>query len=123
MFRQSMESDIDSRQMGKSRNAKSFLGGNMKKLTFLLGFSLFLLSCQSNDVTPVNTQAAAPNGQVLINGAGASLPNPIYSKWFDEYHRKFPNIQINYQPLGSGAGVRQVIEGTVDFGASDMPMM
>jgi len=95
----------------------------MKKLTFLLVFSLLLWSCQSGDVTPVSTEAAAPNGQVLINGAGATFPNPIYSKWFDEYHRKFPNVQINYQSLGSGAGVRQVSEGTVDFGASDMPMI
>src|SRR6266481_168128 len=57
-----------------------------------------------------------------INGAGATFPNPIYSKWFDEYHKKFSNIQINYQSLGSGAGIKQVTDGTVDFGASDGPM-
>ena len=57
-----------------------------------------------------------------INGAGATFPNPIYSKWFDEYHKKFSNIQINYQSQGSGAGIKQVTEGTVDFGASDGPM-
>src|SRR5215467_7240120 len=57
-----------------------------------------------------------------INGAGATFPNPIYSKWFDEYHKKFSNLQINYQSIGSGAGIRQVTEGTVDFGASDGPM-
>src|SRR5271155_4189041 len=61
-------------------------------------------------------------GTLLINGAGATFPYPIYSKWFDEYHKKFPNIQINYQSLGSGAGIKQVTEGTVDFGASDGPM-
>jgi phosphate transport system substrate-binding protein len=59
---------------------------------------------------------------LLINGAGATFPNPIYSKWFDEYHKKNANIQINYQSVGSGAGIRQVTEGTVDFGASDGPM-
>src|SRR6267142_1360986 len=59
---------------------------------------------------------------LLINGAGATFPYPIYSKWFDEYHKKFPQIQINYQSIGSGGGMRQVLEGTVDFGASDMPM-
>ena len=59
---------------------------------------------------------------LLINGAGATFPNPMYSKWFDEYHAKNPNIQINYQSLGSGAGIKQVTEGTVDFGASDGPM-
>jgi phosphate transport system substrate-binding protein len=57
-----------------------------------------------------------------INGAGATFPNPMYSKWFDEYHKKFGNIQINYQPIGSGGGIKQVTEGTVDFGASDGPM-
>lgn len=57
-----------------------------------------------------------------INGAGATFPYPIYSKWFDEYHKKNPNMQINYQSIGSGGGIRQVTEGTVDFGASDGPM-
>src|ERR1700738_4953401 len=57
-----------------------------------------------------------------INGAGASFPYPMYSKWFDEYHKKNGNIEINYQSVGSGAGIRQVTEGTVDFGASDGPM-
>src|SRR6266436_2843305 len=57
-----------------------------------------------------------------INGAGASFPEPIYSKWFDEYHKKDPSVQINYQAIGSGGGIRQITEGTVDFGASDGPM-
>jgi phosphate transport system substrate-binding protein len=57
-----------------------------------------------------------------ITGAGATFPNPIYSKWFDEYHKIKPNIEINYQSVGSGAGIKQVTEGTVDFGASDGPM-
>ena len=59
---------------------------------------------------------------LLINGAGATFPYPMYSKWFDEYHKKFPNVQINYQSIGSGGGIKQVTEGTVDFGASDGPM-
>src|ERR1700680_3305827 len=57
-----------------------------------------------------------------INGAGASFPEPIYSKWVDEYHTKDPNIQINYQAIRSGGAIRQITEGTVDFGASDGPM-
>jgi phosphate transport system substrate-binding protein len=65
---------------------------------------------------------SAPAQQVAMNGAGATFPYPIYSKWFDEYHKKFPSIQINYQSLGSGAGIQQVTAGTVDFGASDGPM-
>ncbi len=57
-----------------------------------------------------------------INGAGATFPYPIYSKWFSEYSQAHPNIKINYQPIGSGGGIRQVTEGTVDFGASDVTM-
>lgn len=62
---------------------------------------------------------AAQAQQVLINGAGATFPYPMYSKWFDEYHKKFPNVQFNYQSIGSGGGVQQITAGTVDFGASD----
>ncbi len=61
-------------------------------------------------------------GQTTLNGAGATFPNPMYSKWFSEYHKVHPEVQVNYQPIGSGGGIRQVTESTVDFGASDMPM-
>jgi phosphate transport system substrate-binding protein len=61
-------------------------------------------------------------GTLSINGAGATFPYPMYSKWFDEYHRKNSNIQFNYQSIGSGGGIKQVTEGTVDFGATDGPM-
>lgn len=61
-------------------------------------------------------------GQTTLNGAGATFPYPIYSKWFSEYLKIHPNVQINYQSIGSGGGIRQLTEGTVDFGASDMPM-
>ncbi len=60
--------------------------------------------------------------QTTLNGAGATFPNPIYPKWFSEYKKLHPDVQINYQSIGSGGGIRQVTEGTVDFGASDMPM-
>jgi phosphate transport system substrate-binding protein len=60
--------------------------------------------------------------QILINAAGATFPYPMYSKWFDEYHKKFPNLAFNYQSIGSGGGIKQATEGTVDFGASDGPM-
>ncbi len=59
---------------------------------------------------------------VLVNGAGATFPYPIYAKWFDEFHRLHPNTQINYQPVGSGGGIRQLQAGTVDFAASDCPL-
>jgi phosphate transport system substrate-binding protein len=57
-----------------------------------------------------------------INAAGATFPAPIYQKWFEEFHKLHSDIQINYQSIGSGGGIRQLTEGTVDFGASDMPM-
>jgi len=65
---------------------------------------------------------AAPAWAQNINAAGATFPYPIYSKWFDEYHKLHPTIQINYQSIGSGGGIRQVLDKTVDFGASDGPM-
>ena len=68
------------------------------------------------------TAWAQSSGTVLLNAAGATFPYPIYSKWFDVYHQQHPNIQINYQSIGSGGGIRQLLAGTVDFGASDGPM-
>ena len=64
----------------------------------------------------------AAEGQVLLNAAGATFPYPIYSKWFDIYHQSHSNVQINYQSIGSGGGIRQLLDKTVDFGASDGPM-
>jgi phosphate transport system substrate-binding protein len=65
---------------------------------------------------------AAPAWAQNINAAGATFPYPIYSKWFDEYHKAHPGVQINYQSIGSGGGIRQLLDKTVDFGASDGPM-
>jgi phosphate transport system substrate-binding protein len=61
-------------------------------------------------------------GQTTLNGAGATFPYPIYSKWFSEYHKLHPGIEFNYQSIGSGGGINQLKAGTVDFGASDMPL-
>jgi len=66
--------------------------------------------------------ATAGAQTVLLNAAGATFPYPIYSKWFDVYHTAHSNIQINYQSIGSGGGIKQLQVGTVDFGASDAPM-
>ena len=66
--------------------------------------------------------AAPAFGQTTVNGAGATFPNPMYQKWFSEYHKAHPDIQFNYQSIGSGGGIRQVLAQTVDFGASDGPM-
>jgi phosphate transport system substrate-binding protein len=68
------------------------------------------------------TTAFASCGAQSLNGAGATFPNPIYSKWFYEFSQAKGGIKINYQPIGSGGGIRQVSDGTVDFGATDGPM-
>src|ERR1700704_6815969 len=65
---------------------------------------------------------AAAQQKIQINGAGATFPYPIYSKWFSEYNNLHPNVEINYQPIGSGGGIRQITNQTVFFGATDGPM-
>ncbi len=62
------------------------------------------------------------HGAVLVNGAGATFPYPIYTKWVSEFKKENPEVEINYQPVGSGGGIRQLVDRTVDFGASDAPM-
>src|ERR671931_489198 len=66
--------------------------------------------------------SATASAQMMINGAGATFPYPIYSKWFDEYAKVDPTVRFNYQSIGSGGGQKQIIAQTVDFGASDGPM-
>ena len=83
----------------------------MKKLI------LFLLGCGCWFAAQTDAQA-----QLLINGAGATFPYPIYSKWFDEYAKVDPSVRFNYQSIGSGGGQKQITARTVDFGASDGPM-
>lgn len=77
--------------------------------------SLKLMFCAAMLVT-------LASAQTVINGAGATFPYPMYSKWFNEYHKQKPDAQINYQSIGSGGGIRQVLAQTVEFGASDGPM-
>src|SRR6202158_4581906 len=64
----------------------------------------------------------AAQQKIQINGAGATFPYPIYSKWFSEYNKLHPNVEVNYQSIGSGGGIRQVTNQTVFFGATDGPM-
>src|SRR5581483_3084183 len=107
-------------------------GGNdhkMRRHITLVFAALILSIAYAGFVSLLDPSLAGPipgpvpaSEQVLLNGAGATFPYPIYSKWFDEYHKLHPEIQINYQSIGSGGGIRQVIAGTVDFGASDGPM-
>jgi phosphate transport system substrate-binding protein len=90
---------------------RSNLRTAQRKLTVILPFTLLVVLAGSN-----------AKAQTSLTGAGATFPYPMYSKWFDEYHKLHPDIQINYQSIGSGGGIRQITEGTVDFGASDGPM-
>ena len=83
----------------------------MKKLVLSLLGTGFVLAAQNG------VQA-----QMLINGAGATFPYPIYSKWFNEYAKVDPSVRFNYQSIGSGGGQKQILAETVDFGASDGPM-
>ncbi len=68
------------------------------------------------------TAAGAANAETLINGAGATFPYPLYSKWFSEYAKVDPSVKFNYQSIGSGGGIKQITAQTVDFGASDKPL-
>ena len=67
-------------------------------------------------------RGAGPGGEVRLQGAGATFPNPLYQKWLSEYGKLHPNVRIDYQSIGSGGGIKQIKEQTVDFGASDAPM-
>ena len=84
------------------------------KFFIVLICALSLFSCGKKNLV-------IRNGGDII-GAGATFPYPIYSKWFFEYHRVDPNARISYQSIGSGGGIKQITEGTVDFGASDIPL-
>src|SRR5215475_6210777 len=70
----------------------------------------------------VLTSCSRSDGDITLQGAGATFPAPIYKRWFLEYYRLHPEVRVNYQPIGSGAGIRQFTEGLVDFGASDAAM-
>ena len=103
-------SEQDSRLLSELKPATTVLSGILCRLGTLLGITIMI--------------ALAPeaSAQMLINGAGATFPYPIYSKWFDEYTKVDPSVRFNYQSIGSGGGQRQILEQTVDFGASDGPM-
>ena len=83
----------------------------MKQTAVVFLAALLLAGCGPKEQTSLQ-----------INGAGATFPNPIYSKWFDAYGKVHPNVHINYQSIGSGGGIKQLTAQTVFFGASDMPM-
>jgi len=91
----------------------------VKRLT--LAALALTLACTSDKKDSASTAAGGRSGSVDLTGAGATFPYPLYSKWFSDYAAK-TGVRINYQSIGSGGGIRQLSEGTVDFGASDSPM-
>jgi phosphate transport system substrate-binding protein len=94
----------------------------MRKRDCLVAGVVCALTLVAPDWPSASPARASAADTLLINGAGATFPNPIYAKWFDEYHKSHPDIEINYASIGSGGGIRQLLAGTVDFGASDSPM-
>lgn len=92
------------------------------KFLCLLLVALFLtIACQPPSPQS-GSQTSGTGESVFLNGTGATFPLFLYQRWFSEYNQAHPNVQINYQPVGSAAGIQQVIAGTVDFGASDIAM-
>lgn len=94
----------------------------MKQTSMVILLAIALAACQSNESKTAGTDATSSSGSLTINGAGATFPYPIYSKWFDEYQKSHPDVRINYQSIGSGGGIKQLTAQTVFFGASDGPM-
>jgi phosphate transport system substrate-binding protein len=95
---------------------KSRVRGTIAALVVTLAIVGLLAACSQEK------SGTSGSAGVTLNAAGATFPYPIYSKWFNEYHKLHPNVTINYQSIGSGGGIRQLSAGTVDFGASDMPL-
>ncbi|MBN1960430.1 MAG: phosphate ABC transporter substrate-binding protein PstS [Deltaproteobacteria bacterium] len=90
------------------------------KNVVLTAIVVLVFGCTSN--TKVSSTDSAGDESIDIHGAGATFPYPLYSKWMDEYHKIDPRVRINYQSIGSGGGIRQITERTVDFGATDAAM-
>jgi phosphate transport system substrate-binding protein len=90
--------------------------------TVLLGTAIALICLVQFQFSTTSAASAPSPDSIMLSATGATFPYPIYSKWFSDYNKIHPDIEINYQSLGSGAGIRQLLSGTVDFGASDAPM-
>ena len=95
----------------------------MTRIPIAVAAVAILAACGGGDAAQNNNaaQAGAASGDVALTGAGATFPYPIYKQWFADYAAK-TGVKINYQSIGSGGGIKQLSEGTVDFGASDSPM-
>ncbi len=92
-------------------------------VSLLLSFNLlFIFGCSGERGGTDGGGTASGTNVVRLQGAGATFPNPLYQKWLSEYGKLNPNVRIDYQSIGSGGGVKQIQEQTVNFGASDSPM-
>ena len=105
------------------RLARAPIGHKLARTTMMVALAA---GCSRSGGTSDSSDAAASgrgeSATVILNGAGATFPFPLYSKWMDVYNKAHPGVRINYQSIGSGGGIRQITERTVDFGASDAPM-
>jgi len=90
-----------------------------RRSLFVVVFAATVLSFAFSSCKPNGSGAG---GSVKVQGAGATFPNPLYQKWLSEYSKQHSNVQIDYQSVGSGAGIKQIQAQTIDFGASDVPM-
>jgi phosphate transport system substrate-binding protein len=86
----------------------------------ILAMAVFAAACGGGG--PVTPNGNGAGGAIALQGAGATFPYPLYSKWISEFNKRNPNVKIDYQSIGSGGGIKQITEKTVDFGASDSPM-
>jgi phosphate transport system substrate-binding protein len=88
----------------------------------MVAIALMAVACGGTAATPSGTPAPVDVGSGSLNGAGATFPEPFYTQSFYQYNQKYPSVSVNYQAIGSGGGIKQFTAGTVDFGASDVPM-
>jgi phosphate transport system substrate-binding protein len=97
---------------------------NLKRRVLLAGAAACFAAVTTGQFASIASQPQQllAQNKITLNGAGASFPAPLYQRWFSDYNRKNPNVQVSYQSTGSGAGVQQFIAGTIDFGASDVGM-
>lgn len=89
--------------------------------TSLLAAALFVTACEKRNAATADSMQGSSSPRIDLTGAGATFPYPLYSRWFNDYAR-ITNVRINYQSIGSGGGIRQMLAHTVDFGATDVPM-
>ncbi|MDQ6918503.1 MAG: phosphate ABC transporter substrate-binding protein PstS [Candidatus Dormibacteraeota bacterium] len=95
---------------------------NRLRAPIVTALALILVACGGSATPSATTPGAGDVGSGSLNGAGATFPEPFYTQAFYQYNQKYPNVSVNYQAIGSGGGIKQFTAGTVDFGASDVPM-